>query len=115
MTEHTERASEAIVVLIAAANRAEAARLAEMLVGAGLAACVQILPPMDSVYRWKGTIERATEVLLIAKTARSKFEEVDREVRAHHSYETPEIIALPVTASSAPYLEWLITSIDSKK
>ena len=107
----TER-SEAIVVLMTAANAEEGARLAEMLVGAQLAACVQILPPMDSVYRWKGTIERETEVLLIAKTERSKFEEVEREVRALHSYETPEIIALPITAGSAPYLNWLSASLD---
>ncbi len=94
-----------------AANVAEAARLAELLVGAQLAACVQILP-IDSVYRWKGTIQRETEVLLIAKTARAKFEEVEREVRALHSYDTPEIIALPITAGSAPYLEWLSASLD---
>jgi periplasmic divalent cation tolerance protein len=98
--------------LITAANVAEAARLAEMLIDAQLAACVQILPPMDSVYRWKGAVERATEVLLIAKTARSKFGDVERKVRALHSYETPEIIALPITAGSAPYLEWLSTSLD---
>ena len=110
----TTGSSEAIVVLITAANVAEAARLAEMLVDAQLAACVQILHPMDSIYRWKGAIERATEVLLIAKTARSKFGEVEREVRALHSYETPEIVALPVTASSAPYLEWLIASLDPR-
>ncbi len=95
-----------------AANVAEAASLAEMLVGAQLAGCVQILPAIDSVYRWKGTIEHETEVLLIAKTARSKFEEVEREVRALHSYETPEIIALPITAGSAPYLKWLSASLD---
>ncbi len=99
------------MVLMTAANVAEAARLAELLVGAQLAACVQILP-IDSVYRWKGTIQRETEVLLIAKTARAKFEEVEREVRALHSYETPEIIALPITAGSAPYLEWLSASLD---
>lgn len=95
-----------------AASVAEGARLAELLVGAKLAACVQILPPMDSVYRWKGTIERETEVLLIAKTERSKFAEVEREVRALHSYETPEIIALPIIAGSAPYLKWLSASLD---
>ncbi len=100
------------MILMTAADVAEAARLAEMLVSAQLAACVQILPPMDSVYRWKGTIERQTEVLLIAKTARSKFEEVEREVRALHSYETPEIIALPITAGSTPYLKWLSASLD---
>jgi periplasmic divalent cation tolerance protein len=78
------------MILMTAADVAEANRLAEMLVGAQLAACVQILPHVNSVYRWKGMIERETEVLLIAKTARSKFEKVEREVRALHSYETPE-------------------------
>jgi periplasmic divalent cation tolerance protein len=100
------------VVLMTAANAAEAATLAEMLVGAQLAACVQIMQPMSSVFRWKGTIQWQNEVLLIAKTERSKFEEFEREVRALHSYDTPEIVALPITAGSAPYLKWLSASLD---
>lgn len=107
----TAESSEAIVVLMSAANGEEAARLADMLVGAHLAACVQILPKMESVYRWKGKIERQAEILVIAKTVRSKFAEFEREVRALHTYETPEIIALPITGGSAPYLEWLLTSL----
>jgi periplasmic divalent cation tolerance protein len=99
--------TEAVVVLIAAGSRVEAARLAEMLVGARLAACVQIMPEMESVYRWQGTVQREPEFLLLAKTLRSNFTELEREVRALHSYETPEIIALPVIAASAPYMEWL--------
>ncbi|CAN5514362.1 hypothetical protein BH20ACI3_BH20ACI3_01480 [soil metagenome] len=110
----TTESSDPIMILMTAADVAEANRLAEMLVGAQLAACVQILPHVNSVYRWKGMIERETEVLLIAKTARSKFEKVEREVRALHSYETPEIIALPITAGSAPYLKWLSASLDSQ-
>lgn len=96
-----------IVVFMTAPHREEAVRLADMLVGAHLAACVQILPEMESVYRWQGKIERQTEILLIAKTIRSKFEELEREVRALHSYETPEILALPLIAGSQPYLDWL--------
>ena len=96
-----------IVVLMTAANGEEATRLAEMLVGAHLAACVQIMQEMESVYRWKGKIERQSEVLLIAKTTKGKFTEIDREVRALHSYETPEIVALPIIAGSDPYLQWL--------
>lgn len=103
--------TDAIVVLLTAANGAEAARLAEMLVGSRLAACVQIMPGMESVYHWQGNIERQSEVLLIAKTISSKFAELEREVRAIHSYETPEIFALPVTAGSAPYLEWLSAAV----
>ena len=101
---------EAIVVFMTAPNGEEAARLAEMLVGANLAACVQILPEIESVYRWQGKIERQAEVLLLAKTKKSKFDELEREVRALHSYDTPEIIAVPVTAGSAPYLAWLMQS-----
>jgi periplasmic divalent cation tolerance protein len=96
-----------IVVFMTAANGEEATRLADMLVGAHLAACVQILPEMESVYRWEGKIERQAEVLLIAKTTRGKFDELEREVRALHSYDTPEIVAVPIVTGSAPYLEWL--------
>jgi periplasmic divalent cation tolerance protein len=104
-------ADDAIVVLMTAANGEEAARLADLLIGAHLAACVQILPEMESVYRWEGKIERQAEILLLAKTTRSKFAELEREIRALHSYETPEIIALPIVAGSAPYLQWLTDSV----
>ncbi len=104
---------EPIVVLMTAANREEAGRIAEELVSARLAACVQILPEIQSVYRWQGKVERETEVLLLAKTIRGKFDELDRKVRASHSYETPEIVALPVTAISEPYLEWLGATVAS--
>ena len=104
-------ADEAIVVLMTAANGEEAALLADLLIGAHLAACVQILPEMESVYRWEGKIERQAEILLLAKTTRSKFEQLEMEVRALHSYETPEIIALPIVAASAPYLEWLRAAV----
>jgi periplasmic divalent cation tolerance protein len=103
--------SEAVMVLIAAANGEEATRLAEMLVGSHLAACVQVLPEMESIYRWQGNIERATEVLLIAKTARAKFAQLEREVRSLHSYETPEIVALPIVEGSSTYLKWLAKSL----
>jgi periplasmic divalent cation tolerance protein len=103
----SEDVGDAIVVFMTAVNGEEAARLADMLVGSHLAACVQILPEMESVYRWQGKIERQSEVLLLAKTTKGKFEELEREVRALHSYDTPEIIAVPVVAGSAPYLQWL--------
>src|SRR5215813_3276607 len=99
--------NDAIVVFLTAANGEEATRLADMLVGAHLAACVQILPEIESVYRWQGKIERSSEVLLLAKTTRGKFDDLEREVRALHSYDTPEIVAVPIVAGSAPYLEWL--------
>lgn len=100
-----------IIVFLTAANGEEATRLADLLVGAHLAACVQILPEMESVYRWQGQIERQSEILLIAKTTRGKFAEFEREVRALHSYETPEIIAVPIVIGSQPYLHWLSESL----
>ncbi len=102
--------TDAIVVFMTAASGEEAARLADMLVGSHLAACVQILPEMESVYRWQGKIERQSEILLLAKTTADKFADLEREVRALHSYETPEIVAVPITTASAPYLQWLIGS-----
>jgi len=96
-----------IAVFITAPNQGEASRLADMLVERKFAACVQILPAMESVYHWQGRIERQPEVLLIAKTLTSKFAELEREVRALHSYETPEIVAVPLTAVSEPYRRWL--------
>lgn len=104
-----------IIVFMTAASNEEAKQLADMLVEADLAACVQILPQVESVYRWKGSIERGSEVLIIAKTLRSKFDELDRRVRESHSYETPEIVAISATAVSQPYREWLIASLDSRK
>ena len=103
--------SETIVVFITTANREEAARLADMLVGARLAACVQIFPEIESVYRWEGKIERQPEILLLAKSTRDKFDELDRQVRAVHSYETPEIVAVSAAAVSGPYLKWLDESL----
>jgi periplasmic divalent cation tolerance protein len=99
--------SEAILVFMTAPSNDEATRIAEKLVGLELAPCVQVLPQVMSVYRWQGRTERQPEVLLIAKTLRSKFEELDREVRAMHSYDVPEVVAVLISEISSPYLHWL--------
>jgi periplasmic divalent cation tolerance protein len=99
--------SEPIVVFITAPNKDEAKRLASALIGSELAACVQILPEMESIYRWQGAIEQQSEILILAKTTSAKFAELEREVRLLHTYDVPEILALPVVAVSQPYLEWL--------
>ncbi len=105
------QAAHPIAVLMTAPNEEEASRLAEMLVARRLAACVQILPGMKSVYRWQGKVEQQPEVLLVAKTTASKFEELEKEVRGMHSYETPEIVAFELSAVSVPYLEWLVAGV----
>jgi periplasmic divalent cation tolerance protein len=103
--------TKAIVVLMTASSRREAARIAEMLVGARLAACVQILPGIQSIYRWENEIKREPETIIIAKTTQARFPAIEREVRAIHSYQNPEIVAVPVTAASGPYLDWLIKTV----
>jgi len=110
-----ENDSQAIVVLITAANAEEATRLAETMVEERLAACVQILPEMLSIYYWKGEVQRDREVLLLVKTARARFVDLENRMREMHTYETPEIIALPVTAASEPYLNWLMSTTGAIK
>jgi len=105
--------SEPIVVFITTPTREEAARLADMLVGAKLAACVQILPEMESVYRWEGKIERKSETMILAKSTLDKFEELERQVCAIHTYEAPEIVAVSMSAVSGPYLNWLNNNLKS--
>ena len=88
--------------------------MADMLVDKSLAACVQIMPEMESIYRWQGKVELQREFLLIAKTLSSRFGEIESEVVKLHSYETPEIVALPLVAGSRPYLEWLNACVNEK-
>jgi len=108
-----EKASGAIIVFMTAGSTDEASRIAQLLVEKNLAACVQILPEMQSVYRWKGEVETQPEILILAKTVASKFSELETQVRAVHSYETPEIVAAPLINGSRPYLEWLSASLEA--
>jgi len=103
----TDSTAEAIVVFITAGSASEAEQLANLMVQKRLAACVQVLPQIQSVYWWQDKIERQPEILLLVKTISSKFAELEKEVRAVHSYETPEIVAVPISEGSEPYLEWL--------
>lgn len=102
---------EPIVVLMTTGNREEANRIASMLVEDELAACVQIWPGIESVYRWQGETKRETETLLLAKTTSDRFANLVRSVTEIHSYETPEIVALPITDAAEPYLKWLLGSL----
>lgn len=106
------KSSDPIVVFITASTLVEARLLADKLVETQLAACVQILPQMESVYRWQGKVERQPELLLIAKTTAERFEELEEQVRALHSYDTPEIVSFPLTKCSPDYLRWLQESVN---
>jgi len=98
---------EPLVVLVTASNPEEAARLGRALVDERLAACVNIVPGLRSIYRWQGQVEDVAEVLLVIKTGRHVLTALIERIRALHSYSVPEVIALPITGGAAPYLEWL--------
>src|SRR5215813_6774949 len=104
--------SDAIVVFMTASSVGEARRIADHLVEARLAACVQILPEIESIYRWDGEVQREKEVLILAKTSAEKFAELEKSVRAIHSYETPEIVAVRASDVSEPYWAWLTANVD---
>ncbi len=96
-----------IVVLSACPTSEESERIALAAVNLRLAACVQIFPQMRSVYRWQGKVESAAEHLLLFKTTSAKFELLRSKIEELHSYEVPEILAIPVAAGSEQYLTWL--------
>lgn len=103
---------ESIVVLVSCGSAREAQRLGRELVRKKLAACVNVTAsPVKSIYWWKGKVEAVLEVLMLIKTTRSKFSALEKEIRRLHSYETPEIIALPIVAGSEAYLAWLWKSV----
>lgn len=98
---------KAVSVYIVAADAAEADCIAEALVAERLAACVNMLGAIRSVYRWQGAIERADEVAMIAKTTETRFDALAARVRVLHSYDTPAIVAWPIVAGDAAYLDWI--------
>ncbi len=98
---------KAIVVLCTAPEAAVAERLARGVVEARLAACVNILPQIRSIYRWEGKVQDEAELLLVIKTRAEHFSELEAWLKQHHPYEVPEVLALPAIAVSSPYLAWL--------
>lgn len=102
---------EPIVVLCTIGAHDDAERLARELVERRLAACVNLVPGLVSIYRWSGRIERDEERLLVIKSSAARFEELKAAILALHPYETPEVIALPISAAHEPYLAWLRDSV----
>jgi periplasmic divalent cation tolerance protein len=104
--------TDKIVVLVTCGSLREARAIARILVAQRLAACGSIAQaPVQSIYRWKRKVESAKEFLLILKSSRRRFAALAAAIRELHSYDVPEIIALPVAAGSAPYLQWLTESV----
>jgi len=99
---------EPILVLVTCGSEEEALRISNGLVAEQLAACVNLISPVRSIYRWEGKIWDEKEWLLIIKTHKKKFDELEKKVKSLHSYSVPEIIALPIIEGSSSYLEWLL-------
>lgn len=95
------------IVLTACPDAETAGRIARALVEERLAACVNILPPMRSVYRWKGQTEEASELLLVIKCSAARFPALRDRLRALHPYELPEIVAVPILDGLPEYLAWI--------
>ena len=98
-------------IVLTTANAEEAGRLGRTLVEERLAACVSLVPGVESIYRWKGEVESAGEVLLLIKTGEEQLVALEARLHELHSYETPEFLVLNVEAGSAGYLEWLLGSL----
>lgn len=103
--------SEFFQVTTAAGSRDEAERIAAALVERRLAACVHIVGPVRSIYRWQGKVERAEEWLCMAKTTHGQWPAVEASIRELHSYECPEILATEIAAGSSDYLQWLAEQV----
>lgn len=99
--------SEPIVILVTCGSEEEAVKISNALVEEHLAACVNLFSPVRSIYRWEGKIWDEKEWLLVIKTQRKKFSEIERRVKSLHSYSVPEIIALPIVEGSEAYLNWI--------
>jgi len=105
--------TEYITVFITAPNEEEASKISRTIVEERLAACVNIIRSVRSIYRWQGRVEDESEVLMVVKTKRTLFDRLQKRVKELHSYEVPEIIGLPVVEGSKDYLDWLGQETDT--
>ena len=99
---------EALLVSTTVGDLRAAEALAERIVDGRLAACVQIVGGLRSVYRWKGSVQRDDEVQLVIKTTAARFDALERCLYDHHPYDLPEVLAVPVVRASAAYLDWIV-------
>ncbi|MGY4014681.1 divalent-cation tolerance protein CutA [Aeromonas molluscorum] len=100
--------TDAMLLLCTCPSQASADLISEQLLERRLAACINQLAPVRSVYRWQGKIERASEIQLIIKSRISLFADIEQRILALHPYETPELLMLPITGGHTPYLAWLM-------
>lgn len=101
-----------IIILITTGSEEEAHRIADQLLNQRKAACVNIVPKVDSLFWWHGKLDSAQESLIVIKTKASKLKEITELVKRVHSYEVPEVIALPIVGGNEDYLKWIDTTLE---
>ena len=99
------------LVLCTVPDRDSAEHIAEVLVEEQLAACINIIPGIASVYRWKGAIEKDEELLLLIKTSQGSYQSLEQRIRTLHPYELPEIIAVPIQTGQTDYIQWIESNL----
>ena len=100
-----------LVAFVTCPDRRTAKRLAQLLVEHRLAACVNIIGGIESIYRWQSKVEQAKETLLVIKTTRARYAALEASIRKHHPYQTPEVIAWPIESGMRSYLDWVFDSV----
>jgi periplasmic divalent cation tolerance protein len=102
--------TQAIVVLVTASSELEATKIGQAVVEGGVAACANIVPHLTSLFRWEGKLSKEQEVLILIKSRLDLFQDLAAVIKRVHSYQVPEIIALPIIEGSSEYLKWVIES-----
>jgi periplasmic divalent cation tolerance protein len=107
--------TDSIVIFVTAGSETEAETIAKALVEERLVACVNLLPPLRSIYRWEGKVADEQEWLMVMKTTTERFPAIEKRVQALHSYQVPEVIALSIVAGAGEYLRWLRDSVSEPR
>ena len=106
-----KQAEQVLVILVTVANRKEAVRIGQEMVHMKLAACANVIPGIQSIYRWKGKVVKAQEVLLILKSTKPRYHALEKAIKTMHAYEVPEIIALSLTEGFEAYIGWVRSEV----
>ncbi|THJ23784.1 MAG: divalent-cation tolerance protein CutA [Nitrospira sp. CG24D] len=99
--------SEVIIVFVTVPGLREGSRISKAILTSRLAACVNVIPGVQSMYQWKGKIVREKEAMLVMKTTRARYQKLEQKIKQLHPYEVPEVIAMPLICGSPQYIEWV--------
>ena len=103
-----------LMVYCTVADQKEAEMIADILIDKRLAACCNVIPTINSIYRWKGKVQKTKESLVLIKTTQKKYEQLEKEIKMIHSYSVPEIIATKIETGSSAYIDWVINCVEKQ-